>query len=151
MTERDKRGYWSLPEHVEEQSYYTYGTPPGGAAQFAHPNMLSFLFRLDLLWGHVSDAKLGIGNISLADGVKAKDHDSHRSGLEVDIRPIRKDRRHEGVTRFSPQYDRSETAKLVSLMWNAGSLSLIYFNDPFVPRVTPFPRHDDHLHIRLLP
>jgi murein endopeptidase len=98
----------------------------------------------------VSDAKLGFGNISRRDGVKT-DHGGHRKGLEIDIRPIRKDRRHEPVTRFSPQYDRAETSKLVSIIWKTGNVSLIYFNDPFVARVTPYPDHDNHLHVEVLP
>jgi murein endopeptidase len=149
-TERDARGYWSLPEHREEQSYYTYGTPPDGAAQFAHPSMLSFLFAFDFHWGQVSDSKLGFGNISRRDGVKT-DHGGHRTGLEIDIRPVRKDRRREPVTRFSWQYDRAETAKLVSVIRRTGNVALVYFSDPSIARVTPYPDHDNHLHVEVLP
>jgi len=149
-TERDSRGYWSLPERREEQSYYVYGTPPDGAGQFAHPNMLSFLFILDFVWGQRSDAKLGIGNISLRDGADDR-HASHTAGLSVDMRLIRKDRRHEGVSRFSTQYDRVETGKLVATIWQVGAVKVVYFNDPFVSRTTPFPGHDNHLHVSILP
>lgn len=42
---QDGRGCFVLPQKREEAAYYTYGTPTGGQGQYAHPNMLSFLFR----------------------------------------------------------------------------------------------------------
>jgi len=148
MTERDKRGYWSLPELREEQSYYIYGTPIG-LAQFAHPSMLSFLLKLDFHWGQMSDVPIGIGNISLADGRSWSEHGSHDDGLKVDIRPLRRDRRPLPVTYNSPEYDRDETRKLVAAIWCVGSVRRILFNDRALPRVMWWPRHDNHLHVEV--
>lgn len=50
--------------------------------------------------------KIGIGNVSLAGGGKFKSHISHKDGLQVDIRPLRKDGKNVGVTIYDSQYDR---------------------------------------------
>ena len=149
-TERDSRGYWSLPERREEQSYYVYGTPIG-LAQYAHPRMLSFLLKLEFCWGQVSDVPIGIGNISLADGRAWPEHGSHDDGLKVDIRPLRKDRKPLAVSCRTPQYDRDETRKLVLAIWGIGSVKRILFNDRTLPRVIWWPRHDNHLHVEVAP
>jgi murein endopeptidase len=148
MTERDGRGYWSLPQLREEQSYYVYGTPPNGAGQFAHPRMLSFLFLLDFRWSEISDAKIGIGNISRANGVPDR-HSSHVNGLSVDIRPFRTDRRQVSVRWTDADYDRNETRKLVGLMWQTMMVKTILFNDPRIARVRPYIDHDNHLHVEV--
>ena len=150
MAERDKRGYWSLPERREEQSYYVYGTPIG-LAQYAHPAMLSFLLKLDFHWGQVSDFPIGIGNISLANGSPWKEHGHHDDGLKVDVRPFRLDRKPLPVSCHSADYDRDETRKLVAAMWSIGTVKKILFNDRTLPRVTPWPRHDNHLHVEVAP
>lgn len=43
----DRRGFFVLPLAPEEAGYYTYGTPVGGAGQYAHPQMLTFIFQLE--------------------------------------------------------------------------------------------------------
>ena len=103
-TERDSRGYWSLPERREEQSYYVYGTPSDGAAQFAHPSMLGFIFKLEFVWGQRSDAELGIGNISLREGVKDR-HRTHR------------------VSAFARSLAGAEHDRLIPTQASAGSVS----------------------------
>ena len=145
----DSRGYNQLPQRTEEGAYYTYGTPSSGRAQYAHPNMMTFLLRIEHLWGASDSRPIGIGNISVAGGAKMPDHAGHRGGLEVDIRLIRRDGKALPVTFRDAAYDREATAKLVQMMWQTGMVHTIYFNDLKVPRVRQRPKHDDHLHVEV--
>ena len=125
----DTRGFHMLLQGPEQVGYYTYGTPGGGAAQFAHPKLLSLICRVESLWQAEDGRKLGIGNISVAGGTKMRDHRSHRSGLDVDVRPLRRDRKNMRVTRFDKLYDRDATAKLIGLFLDFGEVEIVYFND----------------------
>lgn len=92
----------------------------------------------------------GIGNVSLADGAPFPPHRSHRSGLQVDIRPIRKDWKREPVRYTDSGYDRLATMKLVNLIWQTGMVARIAFNDVSIPRVERMAGHDDHLHVEVI-
>lgn len=138
-----------LPQRPEEAAYYTYGTPAAGRAQYAHPQLLNFLIRIEHLWGATDSRRLGIGNISLPSGVRFPPHRSHRSGLEVDMRPVRKDGKEQPVHYRSSDYDRAATSKLVQMMWQTGMVTRLFFSDAAVPRVSPMIGHDDHLHVEV--
>ena len=146
---KDTRGYFVLPQNPEQAAYYTYGTPPAGAGQYAHPKLLSLIFMIEHRWQALDDRKIGIGNISLAGGVKYQDHKGHRSGRDVDIRLFRKDRQQAPVTRFDQQYDRDATETLIDLFFQAHIIQVIYFNDLTISGVRPLARHDDHFHITI--
>lgn len=145
---QDSRGLFMLPQAPEGAGYYVYGTPANGAAQFAHPNMLSLLFAVEREWAIVDNRRFGVGNISVAGGLDFG-HKSHRKGLEVDVRPLRKDGRHHPVTFLSPDYDRRATQILIELFHAcaAGPL-VIFFNDGKIPGTRPLARHDDHFHVQ---
>jgi murein endopeptidase len=53
--------------------------------------MMTAILRVALEWQAVDKRRIGIGDISLAGGVQTPDHASHITGLEVDVRPLRKD------------------------------------------------------------
>lgn len=147
---QDKRGFFIVPQHYEGGGYYVYGTPENGAGQYAHPDMMTFLMRVANSWCAVESRKFGVGNISLADGATYKGHNSHRSGLDVDIRPVRKDGAHKGVLcTDATNYDREATKRLVELMWQTGMVEAILFNDTKIPRVRRWANHDNHIHIKL--
>ena len=148
---QDKRGYFFLPQFYEGGGYYTYGTPENGAGQYAHPKMMTFLMMVAHRWCAVDDRKFGVGNISLAGGVPYPGHGSHKTGLEVDIRPMHKGWTRVGVTCTSAAYDREATERLVDVMWNTGMVKAILFNDSKIPRVRTFPGHNNHLHVTLNP
>ena len=81
---RDHQGWYMLPQAPEDAGYYVYGNvnhiPGTGAlAQYAHPNMLSVIFWVEREWEAVDDRKFGIGNISLAGGLKYE-HAGHIEG-----------------------------------------------------------------------
>lgn len=146
----DRRSFFVLPQAPEEAGYYTYGTPIGGAGQYAHPQMLTFIFQLEFSWSSIDDRKFGVGNISLADGASFLPHRSHRSGLEVDMRPLRKDRKHLPVRYTESTYDRVATERLIDLMYATGMVRRVFFNDGSIARVSPMRGHDDHLHVEVM-
>jgi hypothetical protein len=150
---QDSRGYFMLPQSPMESGYYTYGQlyhkPDKGAYQYAHPIMMTAILRVGLEWQAIDRRRFGVGNISLPDGRKPTDHASHRDGLQVDIRPLRKDGREDPVRWFEAEYDLEATKKLLELFRTFTPVIKVLFNDARVPFVKPFPDHDHHMHIEL--
>jgi penicillin-insensitive murein endopeptidase len=100
-------------------------------------------------WTGCDGRKFGVGNISLADGIQHPDHKTHRSGLEVDIRLLRKDGRKMPCSYREFQYDQVATAKLIKLFNAVSYVKQILFNDASIPGVKGCPHHDDHFHVAL--
>ena len=148
---KDSRGYFKLPQDPENggYGYYTYGTPAHGAGQFVHPKLLSIISMVEHRWQGMDDRKIGFGNISLAGGGKFDPHEGHQSGLDVDIRAIRKDGRQLPVKWTDAQYDREATTKLINLFCQSCAVKVIYFNDPKITRVMRRFRHDNHFHVTI--
>jgi murein endopeptidase len=152
-----------LPQAPEQAGYYVYGNVRGVAgtghlAQYAHANMLSVIFWVEREWQAVDDRKFGIGNISVSDGSKY-DHGTHMNGIEMDIRPVRRDKMvGQAATcdyRDKPIYDQAATIKLVKIFLQHPKVLTILFNDVEVqkacgPRVKSWKKHNDHLHIKVL-
>ena len=146
---KDSLGYFNLPQRPEGAACYTYGTPPSGGGQYAHPQLLSLLFMIERQWQSIDSRKIGFGNISLAGGATYSGHNSHRNGRDIDVRLLRKDGKELGVTRFDPQYDHDATAQLISIFFGFSYIQVIYFNDPTIPRIRSLIRHDDHFHVTI--
>lgn len=146
---KDSRGYFMLPQGPEDAGYYTYGTPARGAGQYADPRLISLLLMVEHCWQAIDSRRLGVGNISLAGGIPFKDHKSHRSGCDVDIRPFRLDRKEGAVSRLDEQYDQDATARLIEMFFQSPIIKVIFFNDPMIPRVKPLKGHDDHFHVTI--
>ena len=150
---QDSRRFFMLPQAPMDSGYYVYGNlygqPAKGAYQYAHPLMMTAILRVALEWQAIDTRRIGVGDISLAGGPLTPDHDSHRSGLEVDIRPLRKDGRDEPVRWSEHQYDKDGTAKLIALFRTFAPVVKILFNGPDIPFVTKCNHHDDHFHVKL--
>lgn len=160
---KDTRGYFMLPQAPEGSGYYVYGNiggvpGTGHRAQYAHPSLMTLLLCIEREWQAIDDRKFGVGNISIDGGGEYDGHATHRKGLEVDIRPVRKDKltgQAARLTRFDDVYDREATIKLIRLFAWQVTVRLIYFNDEQVQksiggsRVRFAPRHDDHFHVEL--
>lgn len=150
---QDSRGFYMLPQAPMDSGYYVYGKlygkPAKGAYQYAHPIMMTAILRVALQWQARDARRIGIGDISMAGGPKPPDHDSHRSGLEVDVRPLRKDGREEPVAWWDANYDLEGTARLIDLFRTYAPVVKIYFNGPEIPFVKRAVRHDDHFHVKL--
>lgn len=144
---KDGRGYFILPQAPEQSAYYVYGTPAGGAGQYAHPALMSLILTVEHRWQGMDARKFGVGNISLADGTYFSGHGGHRDGLNVDVRPLRKDGKKIPVRWSDKQYDRDATEKLIDLFWSVGVVRTLYFNDLSIANVKFAARHDDHFHV----
>jgi hypothetical protein len=137
-----------LPQNPEGAGYYVYGTPEHGAGQYAHPAMLCLLLFVEREWASIDRRRFGIGNISQADGVPYPRHDSHRDGLQVDVRLLRLDGVEGRVSRFQRDlYDKEATAKLIRIVLSHPLVKVVLFNDPDIPGVTSWENHDDHFHV----
>jgi penicillin-insensitive murein endopeptidase len=159
---RDQLGRFMLPQAPEQSGYYVYGNVKGVSgtghlAQYAHPNLLSMIFWIEREWQAIDERKFGIGNISVANGLRY-DHRTHMKGIEMDFRPVRKDKlvgQAARCSRFDAVYDCNATIKLVRLFLQYPTVKLVYFNDDKVQRacgpgrVRSFIDHDDHLHIEI--
>jgi hypothetical protein len=71
------------------------------------------------------------------------------NGLQVDIRPLRKDGLEQPVTWTDSQYDQAGTAKIIELFRTFAPVTRVFFNDLRIPFVLPLADHDDHFHVEL--
>lgn len=148
----DNRGFFMIPQAPEDAGYYVYGDPGAGVNQFVHPKMMTLLLAVEREWQAIDSRKFGVGDISTADGPRMSGHDSHRRGVEVDIRPLRKDGKQVGCVYQDSAYDRGGTEKLINLFRTcATGPLLIFFNDIRILGVRPLPRHDNHFHVQFRP
>jgi hypothetical protein len=123
--------------------------------QFGLPETIQALQAIGVAWqqAHPDGPRIGIRDISFQGGGPMPGHRSHQRGIDVDIRPVRNDGQ-EGATTFrSSTYSQSLTQELVNFIRANGILRVqfIFFNDPSIRGVQPFPNHDDHLHVRFFP
>lgn len=101
------------------------------------------------LRSNLPNVLLGIGDISFANGGTMQPHHTHRDGREIDIRPLRKDKKHLPVTIFDVNYSRDLTKLLVENLLTHSNVKSILFNDSQIKGVTPWPGHDNHLHVHI--
>jgi peptidoglycan hydrolase-like protein with peptidoglycan-binding domain len=99
--------------------------------------------------------RVAIGDIGLEHGGEIPLHVSHERGLDVDVRPMRrnKDQCRWGVNYRWSTYDRAATRDLIKAIRATAPkhVKLIYFNDPVLigeGLTTWHSGHDDHLHVR---
>jgi Penicillin-insensitive murein endopeptidase len=125
------------------------------ARRFGQPDTIRALQAIGAAWqrAHPSGPRIGIGDISFHGGGPMPPHKSHQNGLDVDIRPVRNDGQEQAVRHDLPSYSRSLTQELVDRVRANGVLAVqyIFFNDPAIRGVRPWPGHDDHLHVRFSP
>lgn len=158
----DSRRYFMLPQTPEDAGYYVYGNVhnvpgTGHLAQYAHPNLLTVIFYIEREWQAIDDRKFGIGNMSIAGGLKYDKHATHKKGIEVDCRPVRKDKlvgQEARCSRFDAAYDREATTKLIRMFLQHPMVRIVYFNDDKVQqalggRVKSVVGHDDHFHVEI--
>ena len=80
-------------------------------------------------------------------------HKSHQLGVDVDVRPMRKDGANAPVTiNDVGQYDRELTTELIALWWRLAPTQAVFFNDQTVidAGLSRFVNgHHNHFHVRL--
>ncbi len=132
--------------------FYSYSP---GASQYGIPDTILALTTIGAGWlaAHLQGPRIGVGDISRCGGGPMPGHHSHRLGVDVDILPMRNDGQETGVVYQSPAYSRALTQELVNRIRGNGVLRVqyIFFNDSSVTGVSPWPNHDNHLHVRFFP
>jgi len=132
---------------TSRRGYKTYGDRE---KQYAKDSTVRSVEALGERWdaANPDEPDIQIGNMSKRDGSAFGGHSSHRTGVDVDIRPMRNDGQYEGVNINSSSYDRDSTQLLVNTIRKDPAVQLIYFNDNKVTGVQNWEGHDDHLHVR---
>lgn len=134
-----------LPQNGK--GYYTYSELK---KQYGTPKCLKALQSICAQFStKFADIKVGIGDISLQGGGELLPHRSHKQGLNVDVRPLRKDKKNLPVTITEPNYSRPFTKVLVECVLADGNVKAILFNDTQIKGVRSWPGHDNHLHITM--
>jgi hypothetical protein len=150
----DDATWLGLIAHFEEMpwsgtGFYRYSTiNPDGA--WGRSNAVGTMKEVARQWAAEGySARIGIGDISLPHGGQIPDHASHQKGVDMDIAVMRSDGREVPRTSYRHSaYSRQVTRRLVDMLLATGEVEVIFFNDPYVRGVTPWPNHDSHLHVR---
>jgi len=126
-----------------------YQTPDAIGGTWGTANTVATLQWVAQLWadrGH--GARIGINDISLQHGGWFPPHSTHQQGVDADLRLMRNDGWEAPVQSWrNSTYSRKLTQELVDLLYATGEVQFIFFNDPGVRGVRPWPGHDDHLHV----
>jgi hypothetical protein len=135
-----------LPQ-VSGFGYYSYSP---ASRQFGTNAAISALQEIAFTFlPNLPAVQIGIGDISLSQGGPMDPHHSHQKGRDADIRPLRKDQGLQPVTIVDPQYDRELTRLMVASFLSHENVRQILFNDSAIHGVTPWPGHDNHLHVSM--
>lgn len=125
------------------------------SAKWGTAGAIAQVERAAQLYRSRTGSRLAVGDISLELGGNISGHATHEVGLDVDVRPARKDGREcrWGIAYTMRSYDRVGTRALIRAIHDAapGRVKLIYFNDPVLVAeglVRRYPHHDAHLHVR---
>jgi hypothetical protein len=100
--------------------------------------------------------RVAVGDVSFEHGGPIPGHQTHRVGLDVDVRPLRRANDQcviAGTTWRSAAYDRAATRAMIQRFraYAVGHVRTIYFNDPILigeHLTTWLAGHDDHIHVR---
>jgi peptidoglycan hydrolase-like protein with peptidoglycan-binding domain len=149
-----------LPPGGEGEGYTVYSREPEGRDQVGTQATIRALQDLGREWARLHPQVLiQFGDISRPGGGRffnarnpsgPPDHKGHRRGIDVDIRPIRKDRALAGTDWHNPEYDPILTRALVELIRRKFPRAVVLFNDPkFINAglTSPEAGHDNHLHL----
>ncbi|HRO59223.1 MAG TPA: penicillin-insensitive murein endopeptidase [Burkholderiaceae bacterium] len=152
--QQDPRISVELP--LEGAGYYSYDREldadrSGRPHQFGRPETIAAVKAIGAAWQrrHPNGPRIGIGHLSLRGGGPTPGHSQHRTGFEVDVRPVRKDGREAPVTWRDSTYSQALTRELVDLM-RANRILPVYrilFNDSAIAGTQWATGHDNHLHL----
>jgi len=76
-------------------------------------------------------------------------HKTHKHGVNVDIRPLRKDKKSLPTSIGHLDYSRELTKALVTCLLSDPNVKAILFNDMQIKGVKSWPGHDNHLHVTM--
>jgi len=134
---------------VSGPGFYCYSP---ASRRYGIAETIRALQQIGATWASSAPAgpRIGVGDISLQGGGPISGHASHQRGVDVDLRLMRNDGREEPTVYQSAQYSRPLTQRLINIIRANGVLRVqyIFFNDPQATGVSPWPNHDNHLHVR---
>ena len=139
-----------LPE--SGAGFVTCNRGPNGKNQWGQQSTIDAALAVGAAWNELHpDRPMAIGHISLRGGGPMEPHATHQRGVDLDIRPERKDGQNTEVDIFNAQYDRVLTTELINLWWEKAPVKLVYFNDPTVIAAKLSRRaHNHHHHFHVL-
>jgi uncharacterized protein YraI len=129
--------------------FYTY---QAGYRRWAKPELIYGVERAGRKWQASSSGlrpSLGIGDISRENGGRFSPHVSHRYGVDMDARPLRKDTVRAGVTITQSAYSRANTQAYFDILRSELNVKLILFNDRNVRGRQYYRGHSNHFHLRI--
>jgi len=140
-----------LPESGD--GFVTNNRGANGEFQFGLQSSIDATINTASAWnGLHGDRPMSIGQISKRGGGPFPPHVSHRLGVDIDVRPMRKDGKNQPVSIDEGQYDRDITTELIELWWQKAPVMALFFNDPTViaKGLSRFVKgHGNHFHVRL--
>lgn len=141
-----RQGYVLLPQSGG-LGYYSYSTVD---RQYGTTATVQTLVRVcEKFMKKFPDLKVGIGDMSFANGASMSPHKTHKNGRNADIRPLRTDGKQMPVRITDAEYSRERTKALVDLLRAETNLKSILFNDAHIAGVTQWEGHDNHLHVSM--
>lgn len=133
--------------------FVTNNRGANGEFQFGQQSTIDAAIAVATAWDQAHPGEpFSIGQISNNGGGKMPPHLSHRLGIDIDVRPVRKDRQNQSVDISNAQYDRARTTELIDLWWTKAPVQAIFFNDQTVidQKLSRFVGgHGNHFHVRL--
>ena len=121
--------------------------------QFGQQSTIDAAIRVAASWNEKhSNRPFSIGQISKKGGGPMPPHKSHQLGVDVDVRPMRKDGENAPVTITDSQFDRELTTELIKVWWRLAPTQAVFFNDQSVidAGLSRFVNgHHNHFHVRL--
>lgn len=125
-----------------------------GDHQFGQPEAVELIREVAKKWRASGGSPFSVGDLALRDNAIFPGHlpaGDHRTGLGIDVRPIRKDGDGSAVRWQDPEYDREATQRLVNLFNESGNVERIVFSDPHLTGTTVYRGLDGHMHITVKP
>jgi hypothetical protein len=134
--------------------FVTFNRGNNGEFQFGQQSTIDAVLAVGEVWNEDHSEQLfSVGHISKKGGGNFDPpHKSHKLGVDVDVRPLRKDKTNQSVTISQPAFDQPATAELIALWWRFAPVQLVFFNDPEVIAAgnSQFLNgHHNHFHVRL--
>lgn len=126
--------------------YYWYGDSFG---HWGTPRLVYGMERAAARWAREQPnaPRLGFGNMSLRRGGFYKGHETHRTGRDCDVRPLRNDGQEQPTQITAGTYHRDLTALAISYCRQATGAYQVLFNDRRVQGVTWSKGHHNHFHV----
>lgn len=139
-------GWVQIP--AEGVGFVTYGPR---YKKYGSPQTIDSIRRVAEKLHRTLGLQLSVGNISRNGGGPLAPHRDHQDGIEVDLRPLRKDGQTMPVRYQDDAYSLEYTKRLVELLKEEPGLEAIEFNDTRIPDVDTAPGGDNQLTVRFKP